>query len=173
MKNILFLTGLIGLFACTAHKRIIRGGTIHEIENDCSNNFTCTIERLQNKAIVVKDYDTEGNHTIEITDHPDSYVIHYKMIKTTRMANVPDDFHEEEVFLELPLKSIKGNYDGKQLSEFKTYYKRHCFCEGPSGYYLIDNGSLKLDHSKNHTDIHLIFERSHPQYLKEIKAKVN
>lgn len=173
MKNILFLIGLFGLFACNSQKQLTPAGKINEIENDCRTNFTCTIERLENKAILVKDYGTVGNHSIEIVDQPNSYVIHYKMIKTTRMPNVPDDVHEEEVFMELPSKKVKGTFQDDQITEFKTYYRRHCFCEGLAGYYLITHGNLELNHSKNHTDIHLTFKRSNPQYLKEIKAKVN
>jgi len=118
----------------------------------CESGRECTTTRTADRGIEEK-IDGLGRTYISFVNQKDSYLIRHKSERINDDPRLQDAGHVEEVVLELPNKNLKTILQNDELSQVKAYFIRRCFCKGLAGTFPIEKGTLKINHTKNATEI--------------------
>lgn len=161
-KSILAVFSLL-LFGCSAQKQ----GVISSValKSDCPKNAKCTIELIQNKAIVLKK-DDFGRDIYELAESAATNVIKYQFSRIVK-GDIQDGGYREEVIFEIEQNPDAVILSDKTLQHIKMLYGRFCFCKGQTGYYKVEKGALNINGTKTEKTGLLEFEiEDVPQVIK-------
>lgn len=176
MKKILafsLLTTLAALSSCSTNKGVKTTNWLGKeviMNSECPENGTCTATREVNKGL--KENVIETGVYPQIIEKENSILIQYEFNRKKSEGNYADDFHKEEIIFEIPAKSFKKEYKGEQLQEVKLIFGRHCYCKGSAGYFLIKEGTLKIDNSESKTKVNLTFKAPVTQLISTVNFTV-
>lgn len=152
------------MFSCKTSENFY---TSSNMNSDCPEDGVCTIEVKKNKSLTLQK-DKFGNLYPEVTDG-EKVVLIFEYTKN-KIPDTEDSSYRELVYLEIsaPLKEM--NLQGENLQKTKTTFARLCFCRGQTGYYIINEGDLKLTRlKKNKYNLSLEFNTDEvPQVIKNI-----
>jgi len=173
MKKMLAIATLAILASCNTTKGVQStnwlGKTV-TIKSDCPENGTCTATREKGKGLG-EDKNKELVYP-KIVENQETILIQYEYNRKKADGNYADDFHKEEIFIEIPAKTFKKEYKNEQLQDVKLIFGRHCYCKGSAGYFKITEGTLKIDNSENKTKVKLTFKAPVTQLFDNIEFTV-
>lgn len=173
MKKMLAIATLAILASCNTTKGVVStnwlGKTV-SIQSQCPENGICTATREVGKGLGEDKYSTETYP--KIVDNQETILIQYEFDRKKAEGNYADDFHKEEIFIEIPAKTFKKEYKNEQLQDVKLMFGRHCYCKGSAGYFKITEGTLKIDNSENKTKVKLNFKAPVPQLFENVEFTV-
>jgi len=173
MKKMLAIATMAILASCNTTKGVSSTnwlGKVVTIKSDCPENGTCTATREIGKSLGEDKYSDELYP--KIIDNPETILIHYEFDRKKADENYADDFHKEEIFIQIPTNTFKKEYNNEQLQDVKLMFGRHCYCKGSAGYFKITEGTLKIDNSENKTKVKLTFKAPVTQLIDNIEFTV-
>ncbi|WP_442787148.1 hypothetical protein [Flavobacterium suncheonense] len=139
------------------------------IESVCPEDGACTLELQKNKSIAVKT-DITGKLYCDLEDHSGTSVIHYVYTRNTD-PELQDGQHREEIIFEIDNTVSELDLNNWNLSQTKMIFGRHCFCRGQAGYFVVKQGKLRLQHTKEALRFVLDFTVTEvPQTLTQVKG---
>jgi hypothetical protein len=180
MKNLIILTLILILNSCKCPKDTLASSlndstqvlkTQKMVSNNCPENGTCTIEIFRNQSLDVKTDEFGGIYYDKI-DNPETSVVLYKYDK-----NVPKGLHDgnysEQIVFEINNSDKNLTLTNLDLQKTKMLFGRFCFCRGQTGNYKVDNGTLKLNQTKNELQFNLDFKITKvPQIITRISETI-
>lgn len=169
MKKMLAIATMAILASCNTTKGVVSTNWLGKkvtTKSECPENGTCTATRELGKGLGKDAYSDKVYP--KIVESSDTILIHYEFDRKKSDGNYADDFHKEEVFLEIPAKAFKKEYNNEELQDVKLIFGRHCYCKGSAGYFKITEGNLKIDNSENKTKVKLTFKAPVPQLFQSI-----
>jgi len=175
MKNLIVL-GLLFLISCKSteqvNSQVISNESIITRTENCSENGTCTLELIPNKALDFKT-DEFGNLYPTI-NNGEKTILKYTFTKNP-IENTADSNYTEIVYAELEPSYSNINLVDDQLQTIKLHFGRLCFCKGESGYFAIKNGVFTLSkNAKDSLQIDLNFSaKKIPQIISEIHETIS
>lgn len=141
------------------------------MKSTCPENGTCTATRDIGKGLSLGQPDELYP---QIVDNEKTVLIQYEYNrKKAENATYADDFHKEELFLEIPAEAFKKEYKNEALQQVKLVFGRHCYCKGSAGYFKITEGTLKIDHSEKQTKVKLTFKAPVQQLIETVEFTVD
>lgn len=132
-------------------------------------NGKTTATRSFNKALNLNSYEQLFPKAIY---NPETVLVSYSYDRNKSAENVADDFYKEELFLEIPSKAFKNEYKDSELEQVKLVYGKHCYCKGEAGYFKINQGSLKINHSEKETKVKLTFKAPSSSLIENVEFTV-
>lgn len=173
MKKMLAIATMAILASCNTTKGVSTtnwlGKTV-TIKTDCPENGTCTATRDVGKGLGKDAYSDKVYP--KIVENSETILIQYEFDRKKAEGDYADDFHKEEIYIEIPAKTFKKEYKNEELQEVKLMFGRHCYCKGSAGYFKITEGTLKIDNSENKTKVKLTFKAPVPQLFDNIEFTV-
>lgn len=138
---------------------------------NCPNTGTCNAEIIEQKIPELA-YDQYNNSYLNYVDHKNSF-IKFEYIKH-QDPQIMDGGYREELIIAYSDDLL---YDGNvlELKNYEVIYGRFCFCRGQSGYYIINDGQLKIKKEKEGVfilDLQFSIDEV-PQELKLIRFKLS
>lgn len=168
MKYILLPFALIFVFSCSSKKASITEPTNYDLKSFCPEDGICTLTIYPNEKLDILTDET-GSIYYKKSTSPHSSVVHFQYNKTVE-EGLQDGHYQEEVIFEINHKNLPLNLTDQSLQITKMLFGRHCFCKGQAGYFRVNSGSLKFEHSKKTTSIDLQFKIVEvPQIITQIK----
>ncbi len=108
----------------------------------CPSDGICNLIVLEKKEIHFKNENTI-NFYPEIVDS-ESIVLTFEY-KRNEIPNTVDGSYSELIYLELDPDNLDLTLEDKALQDVKLLFARFCYCKGQTGYYKINNGTLKIE----------------------------
>jgi len=170
MKKVLIIAALTSLIGCQSSKKRSTTNWLDQqviLKSECPENGTCSATRQPGTGI---EQNIEVKEVYpQIVQKEEMVLIQYEFNRKKAEQNYADDFHKEELFIEIPAKAFKKEYKNEELQEVNLIFGRHCYCKGFAGYYKITEGNLKIENSENKTKIKLSFKAPVPQLYQNIE----
>jgi hypothetical protein len=144
MKKAGFIFCLI-LISCGSKNKVLMENSGF-LKTECPSDGICSLKVEQNKAIRLTNENTinffpyiqEGKNIVLTFEY-----------KRNDIPNTVDGHYSEQVILELDPNNLEIALTGKALQNVKLLFGRFCYCKGQTGYYNINNGSLKVEKLNN------------------------
>lgn len=173
MKKMLAIATMAILASCNTTKGVSTtnwlGKTV-TIKTDCPENGTCTATRDVGKGLGKDAYSDKVYP--KIVENSETILIQYEFDRKKAEGDYADDFHKEEIYIEIPAKTFKKEYKNEELQEVELMFGRHCYCKGSAGYFNITEGTLKIDNSEKQTKVKLTFKAPVPQLFENVEFTV-
>lgn len=172
MKKMLAIATMAILASCNSTKGVVSTNWLEQtvtIKSECPENGICTATRQPGLALKEDPY---SKGVPKMVANEETILIKYEFDRKKADGSYADDFHKEEIFIEIPAKTFKKEYVNEQLQEVKLTFGRHCYCKGSAGYFKITEGTLKIDNSENKTKVKLTFKAPVPQLFENVEFTV-
>lgn len=171
MKKLLFLI-LISCFGCSSQTKVSRSADVVSTQESCPKDGICKVEAFNNKRLIIK-YDSLGDLYYELEESKTTTVVLYTYNRKSD-NDLADGTYREELLFEINSNAMNLNLSGKELQETKMLFGRFCYCKGQTGYYKVENGTLKMDKQKDKVALAIQFQQDHvPQVLSAISFFLN
>jgi hypothetical protein len=173
MKKILFIFLLLPFTYCGAKKSSFssKKELIANLQSDCPEDGTCTLEVLRNKSLEVKT-DEFGSNYYELIDSETTSVIYYKYNRQAK-GNLQDGNYTEEVLFEISNAFDQYSYANEELQKVKMLFGRLCYCKGQAGYFKVNEGTLSLKKMDEKIELNLNFKINQvPQIITKVNAVI-
>lgn len=171
MKKLLFLI-LLSCFGCSSQTKVNQSADVVSIQESCPKDGICKVEMFKNKRLVVIP-DSLGDLYYELEESKTTTVIKYTYNRNSD-NDLADGTYREELLFEINSTTMNLNLSGKELKETKMLFGRFCYCKGQTGYYKIENGTLKMDKQKNKVALVIQFQQDQvPQVVSAISFFLN
>ena len=143
-KALLFILCLV-LISCGSKSQVLTENS-RFTETDCTSDGVCSLKVETNKSLKLVN---ELSNTIypDILDG-DHIVLTFEY-KRNDIPNTADGHYSEQLILELDPNNLDITLTGKTLQNVKLLFARFCYCKGQTGYYRINNGTLKVEKLDN------------------------
>lgn len=143
-KTILLIFSLV-VISCGSKSQVLNENSVFT-ETECPSDGICSLKVEQNKAIRLTNENT-------INFFPDiqegkNIVLTFEY-KRNDIPNTTDSHYIEQLIMELDPNNLEIALTGKQLQDVKLLFARFCYCKGQTGYYKINNGTLKVEKVNN------------------------
>ena len=112
-------------------------------DSDCPKDGNCDISVNANKSLAIKT-DEFGKLYYHLEDNKDTKVIVYSYNRTVPKG-LQDGHYKEEIILEVANSASSIHTSEFSSKATKVLFGRFCFCKGYTGYYTIQNGTLKME----------------------------
>lgn len=166
MKKLLFLI-LLSCFGCSSQTKVNPSLDVVSTQDSCPTDGICKVEAINNKRLVIK-YDSLGDLYYELEESKTTTVIKYAYNRKSD-NDLADGTYREELLFEINSNTMNLDLSGKELQETKMLFGRFCYCKGQTGYYKIENGTLKMDKQKDKVALAIQFQQDQvPQVLSAI-----
>ncbi|RZV70907.1 MAG: hypothetical protein EX254_00165 [Flavobacteriaceae bacterium] len=145
----------------------MKTNVISEEVSSCPEDGKCIFEVLPNKSIQITK--TSLNEIYPKLIDGNKVVLRFDY-KRNEMPDVQDSSYNEIILVEIDPNAPEVELNGKRMSEAKLFFARFCFCRGQTGYYVIDQGNLKIEKlNGNHYSFELNFKTDEvPQIITSI-----
>jgi hypothetical protein len=167
-KIIVFLLFFFIASCCNTKNAVASKNTVATLQSNCPGNGTCTITSNPGKSLGINE-DEYGNLRYVLNDDATKsvFVITYN-------RNVPKDVQDgtyrEEIIFECDNSNKSTVIEGEALKNAKLLFGRFCYCKGQTGYYTINNGTLRISGDNHQRIFNLDFITSKtPQVLSSVK----
>ena len=171
MKKLLLLPLAFFLSYCNCTKSAVSKAKEYSIMSPCPENGVCKIQILKNKSLNVKTDDL-GILYYQLSDNENTSVIQYTYDRKVEKG-LEDAQHREEIIFEIKNITTELNLQDNSLQETKMLFGRLCFCRGQTGYYKVENGTLKLQNTNEIITLDLNFKINEvPQLYDSVKATI-
>jgi hypothetical protein len=135
----------------------------------CPIDGNCKVEVFDKKSMVVKTTETGGLH-YELEESTSRKVVKYTYNRKVK-GDIQDASYREEIVFEINSNLEESAFVDESLQDAQLLFGRFCYCKGQTGYYKIDNGSLRISKNKEMktTQINLAFKTNKvPQIIEAI-----
>lgn len=139
------------------------------IFSEMPENAKVSAERKVNTSLLIN---SENEFSVKTNRDEQKMVIAFEYLKNEDAAQGGLDYYKEEILFEIPSSSFKKTYTNNELQDVKLLFSKHCYCEGESGYFKVTNGTLKINHTDDKTNVELKFSVPTKSELKEIEFSV-
>jgi hypothetical protein len=145
MKKVHFFICCFVVLSCGSKNRVLTQNS-GITQTACPNDGKCSLKVEQNKAILLTNENT-------INFYPDiqegqNIVLTFEY-KRNEIPNTADGYYSEQLILELDPNNLEMTLSGKELQNVKLLFARFCYCKGQTGYYKINNGTIKVEKLNN------------------------
>ncbi|MEL0455613.1 hypothetical protein WJN01_05205 [Flavobacteriaceae bacterium SZ-1-7] len=132
---------------------------------DCPEDGECSFDIYKKKSLKVEKGDFDQIYLEMVDGHNLVLKFEYKKDNEKKLL---DGSYREEIFVELPMKNFEN--ETTDLKSENIFFARWCYCKGQTGYYKINEGSLKVFKlNDDKAKINLKFKISEvPQVITEI-----
>ncbi|WP_370478925.1 hypothetical protein [Tamlana flava] len=165
MKYLSLLFLVVFMVSCKCKKEVASLQNKKVDYTVCPENGTCSFENYRNKSLKIEEGDFNQIYLAMVDGHNLVLKFEYKKDNDKKLL---DGSYREEVFIELPLKNFE--VETTDLKNKNLFFARWCYCKGQTGYYKINEGSLKVFKlNDDKAKINLKFKISEvPQVITEI-----
>lgn len=139
------------------------------ITSECPKDGDCTIEIFDGKSIMMKTSEL-GSLYYDLEETANKKVVKYTYNRKVK-GDLQDASYREEIIFEVPSVKDELVFNNESLQDAKVLFGRFCYCKGQTGYYTIDQGSLRIINEINSktTTFSLDFTtKKVPQIIKSI-----
>lgn len=155
------------LFCCCKSNLPMTKSSQITADSDCPKDGSCEITVNNNKALVIKP-DEFGKLSYQLEDNKEKKVIVYSYNRAVPKG-LQDGHYKEEIILEVANSNSSINTTTFSASATQALFGRFCFCKGYTGYYMIQNGTLKMEPEEKQHNFDFVFTvKEVPQIIKHI-----
>lgn len=117
----------------------------------CPESGSCDVKIHKNSMMTIMTDDTGATY-------PEIHTGKNTVVEFSFMRKGPegtaDGNYSETLHFEIPSNTKTLSLQDNGLAEVKMLWGKHCYCKGEAGYYVVNNGKLKV----NRTDNELTFD---------------
>ncbi len=139
----------------------------------CPKDGDCKVEVFDKKSMVVKTTETGGLH-YELVESTSNKVVKYTYNRKVK-GDIQDASYREEIVFEINSDVKESAFVDESLQDVQLLFGRFCYCKGQTGYYKINNGSLRISKNKESetSQINLNFKTTKvPQVINAISISL-
>jgi hypothetical protein len=144
MKKLGLIAVLVLFASCSSKKNTVL--PVANLTSICPKDGDCKVEVFDRKSMLVKTSETSSLY-YELEENPAKKVVKYTYNRKVK-GDLQDASYREEIIFEINSNTEESNFVDESLQEAKLLFGRFCYCNGQTGYYKIESGSLRISKNK-------------------------